>query len=177
MNLAISAKYLRQFINELRGAGPREIGGVLVGEHLGGDKFALANFSVQRIGGGHGHFERDPAEARQFVEDAIARAGGDPTKVNYLGEWHSHPSWSARPSQTDIDQMQMIVQDPEELATFSVLIIVAVRPSVLEMSATLFRQDQAPEAVKVQVVDDSDTTRWAMAPSEPEADSCEKECD
>jgi integrative and conjugative element protein (TIGR02256 family) len=167
MRLSITRILLDRLIDELRRARRREIGGVLVGEHQGSDDFALVGLSVQRRGGGRSHFQRDPIQAARFVDAAIAQAGGDAQRVNYLGEWHSHPSFSASPSVTDTAQMQSIVDDPDEPATFAVLIVVSGRRTGLEMSATLFRGGHRPEPVDVKIVGAVDKGRWTMVPSDP----------
>jgi [CysO sulfur-carrier protein]-S-L-cysteine hydrolase len=139
MILVVDALHIERLTGELKRAGSREIGGVLVGEHLDGDRFALLDFSVQRRGGGRAHFKRDPAKAARFVRKAIAKSGGDANRVNYLGEWHSHPNCSALPSGIDRLQMREIVEDPEASAHFSVLMIVGLVGRCFEMSMTLFR--------------------------------------
>jgi proteasome lid subunit RPN8/RPN11 len=167
MRLQIEAPHLHKLISELGRAGAREIGGVLVGEHVGGDDFRLIDLSVQRRGGGHAHFNRDPVQAARFVDGAIARSGGDATRINYLGEWHSHPLFSASPSTTDVAQMQQIVEDPDGVASFGVLIVVSGRPHGLEMSATLFRPDHPREPVDVHVPGTEMREHWRQASSEP----------
>ena len=149
LHLEIATDQLARLRGELVRAHHREIGGVLVGEHLGGDRFRLVAMSVQRRGGGRARFRRDPVAAARFVEDTIEEAGGDATRFNYLGEWHSHPGMSASPSATDLAQMQTIVDDPAEIATFAVLTVVSWRPAGLELSATLFRAGSDPEPIEV----------------------------
>ncbi len=130
---------------ELRGAGRREIGGVLVGERLGGDLFRIADASVQRGGGTNMTFERDPAQHRLFLDNFFARTGHDYARFNYLGEWHSHPNAIALPSGTDVRSMMEIVCDPEVNAAFAALLIVRRRLfGKLHVSATEFRCGQAP---------------------------------
>lgn len=151
MILALSADHLKRLAAELVRAGSREIGGVLVGKHLGGDRFAVLDFSVQRRGGGRAHFRRNPAKAASFVDASIASNGGDPAQVNYLGEWHSHPTCVAIPSSIDVMQMRAIVDDPDEPALFSVLLVVRLAENKLQMSITLFRRglDAVPVAVEL----------------------------
>jgi proteasome lid subunit RPN8/RPN11 len=167
MRLEIETHHLHRLVAELRRAGAREIGGVLVGEHVGGDDFRLVDLSVQRRGGGHAHFNRDPVQAARFVNAAIERAGGDATRINYVGEWHSHPLFSASPSTTDVNQMQAIVEDPDGVATFGVLIVVSARPNGLEMSATLFRPGLSREPVDVAVPGGEMNERWQQTSSDP----------
>ena len=51
------------------------------------------------------------------------QTGHDYTRFNYLGEWHSHPSFAPYPSRTDDLSMLQIVQDVEVGANFAVLLI------------------------------------------------------
>jgi len=168
VRLSITKGQINKLIGELRRAGRREIGGVLVGEHRGGDDFALVDLSVQRRGGGRAHFHRDPVQAALFVDRAIASAGGQAERVNYVGEWHSHPSFCASPSVTDLEQMQAIVDDPDETATFAVLIVVSGRPAGLAMSATLFRSGTGmAEPVEMEIVGGVAEAGCTMVPSVP----------
>lgn len=176
MTLEIGGSHFCRLAAELARAGAREIGGVLVGEHVAGNCFRLLDLSVQRRGGGHSHFTRDPLKAAQFVNQAILDAGGDPTRINYLGEWHSHPSFSASPSIVDVGQMQRIVEDPDEVAGFAVLIVVSGRPTGLELSATLFRPAEAPTPVELQVPGVEVRVTWHQAASDPVAYSNNERC-
>jgi hypothetical protein len=52
------------------------------------------------------------------------RTQHDYTRFNYIGEWHSHPSFTPVPSRCDDNSMREIVQDPKVGANFVVLLIV-----------------------------------------------------
>jgi integrative and conjugative element protein (TIGR02256 family) len=106
----------------LRNAGRREVGGILMGEHAGQNLFIIRAMTVHRRGAFASFVRR--------VEDAIGRlraffqqTGHDYTRFNYLGEWHSHPSFLPYPSKTDDLSMLQIVQDGEVGANFAVLLI------------------------------------------------------
>ena len=101
MNLILTSKTLETLHQELKKARRREIGGVLVGEHIKGETFRIAGISVQRDGGGAAHFERDPVRAKEFLDAFFSETNHDYGRFNYLGEWHSHPTFTALPSQTD----------------------------------------------------------------------------
>lgn len=103
-------------------AGQREIGGVLMGEHVGANEFIVRELSVHRRGSFASFLRR--------IEDAIGqmraffkRTGHDYLRYNYLGEWHSHPSFAPFPSSTDDASMLDIVQDKSVGANFVVLMI------------------------------------------------------
>ncbi|UWU75982.1 Mov34/MPN/PAD-1 family protein [Bradyrhizobium huanghuaihaiense] len=145
MKLILPAALVETLKQELRRAGSREIGGVMVGEYLCDQTFRLADISVQTSGGSRAHFERDLEHSTSFLKEFFARTGHDYSRFNYLGEWHSHPSFAAMPSGQDVATMREIVQDPKVGVHFAVLLIVRlVRRSDLELSATVFRPHATP---------------------------------
>lgn len=135
---------------ELRRAGNREIGGVMVAENLGDAVFRLAGFSVQRSGGGVASFVRKPALHRRFMKSFFEQTGWDYARFNYFGEWHSHPLYPAIPSSVDLRQMQELVDDPHQTALFAVLLIVRLGlRGGIEASAYAFRRGH--QAIEVQI--------------------------
>jgi hypothetical protein len=71
--------------------------------------------------------------------------GHQPERFNYLGEWHSHPSYLAIPSEADIQQMQDLVEDEDQASTFLVLMVVKLsEDSRLRGSVYGFRPQLAP---------------------------------
>jgi integrative and conjugative element protein (TIGR02256 family) len=151
MKILLPQPIVQRLANELRRARRREIGGLLMGEHLLGETFRIAEVSVQRSGGSSAHFIRDPAEHRAQLAEFFQRNGGDYTRFNYMGEWHSHPSFEPLPSITDLMTMQSIVDDPEVGANFLVLLILtSKRRKGMEVSATGFRRGGEPFAVSIE---------------------------
>jgi [CysO sulfur-carrier protein]-S-L-cysteine hydrolase len=113
--------------SELRKAGPREIGGVLMGEAVAQDTFRVIEASVQRDGGTATSFVRDPWHHGEAIRSFLRETGYDYTRFNYLGEWHSHPSFSTNPSLADLSAMQELLADGRIGATFACLLIVRLR--------------------------------------------------
>jgi integrative and conjugative element protein (TIGR02256 family) len=111
----------------LRKAGHREIGGMLMAEQLSPDHFRIVDFSVDSLSGSHTHFRRDPRMHRATLDAFFERTGRDYESFNYLGEWHSHPSFSVRPSAEDVATMMDIVEAPGSTITFAMLLIVRLR--------------------------------------------------
>jgi hypothetical protein len=71
----------------------------------------------------------------------LARTGSDYTRFNYLGEWHSHPSFPALPSGTDVRQMQGLIEERGQPANFLVLLVVKLgRGGEIEATAHAFRR-------------------------------------
>jgi proteasome lid subunit RPN8/RPN11 len=124
---------------ELRDTGNQEIGGVLMGEHVREGVFRIADFTVQRHRGTWFSFVR-------LVQDSLKRAlknffrstNYQYTKFNYLGEWHSHPSFSLQPSRMDQQSMWEIVNDPDVGANFAILLIVNLKSKKLQGSVNIF---------------------------------------
>lgn len=123
IDVVLNSECVRKLKYELRTAGQNEIGGVLAAEQVGDGCFLVVDLSVQR-NGTHSHFERDPAQHREFIRRFHERMGHKPERFNYLGEWHSHPAYPVTPSDVDLRQMQDLVEDAEQKSSFLVLMIV-----------------------------------------------------
>ncbi len=108
--------------NALRVAGSNECGGVLMAEHVGPDQFVVRRLTVQG-GGRFASFVRGTRSAFRALGEYFRQSGHDYTRFNYLGEWHSHPSFSVQPSRTDHNSMLEIVTNPKVGANFVVLLI------------------------------------------------------
>jgi proteasome lid subunit RPN8/RPN11 len=148
MHLLLTTAVLKRLRRELRRAHSREIGGLLMGEHLGGDAFRVAEITVQRAGGSAAHFVRDPAEHRASLQAFFARNGGDYARFNYLGEWHSHPIFEPLPSSVDVATMQLLVENAGVGANFLVLLVVKLAGRrTIEASATAFVARTPPTEV------------------------------
>lgn len=106
----------------LRKAGRREVGGILMGEHTGPNLFVVREMTVHRRGA-FASFVRKIEDAIGRLRAFFQQTGNDYTRFNYLGEWHSHPSFAPYPSRTDDLSMLQIVQDEAVGANFVVLLI------------------------------------------------------
>lgn len=145
IELLLSEKVRARLCRELRRAGTDEIGGVMAGEDLGDGRFLVGDLSVQRNGGGFAQFVRNPSIHRRFMRRFFARTGNQYARYNYLGEWHSHPSFSTQPSITDARQMQLLIEDVDQQANFLMLMIAKLdRLGEVEASAHAFRRGLLP---------------------------------
>jgi integrative and conjugative element protein (TIGR02256 family) len=150
MQLLLAPQITKRLKRELRRAGRREIGGLLMGEHLSDGVFRVVDISVQRAGGSHSCFIRNPTDHKTQLEKFFAQTGNDYARFNYLGEWHSHPSFDPFPSVTDVQTMQSIVDDPCVGVNFLVLLIPKLGSSMqIEATATAFRAGTPPLAVPI----------------------------
>jgi hypothetical protein len=64
------------------------------------------------------------------------------SRFNYIGEWHSHPSFEVSPSGTDLDSMRRLVRDPGFKGRFAVLMITRKDPSQLTYGAWRLSRDR-----------------------------------
>lgn len=152
MRLVVPSAVFQKLASDLLRAKAREIGGLLFGEHVEGDLFRVLDASVQTTGGTNVHFKRDPKAHKAALEAFFEITGHNYAKYNYLGEWHSHPSFSTAPSADDMDTMHQIVADPTVGANFAILIIVKLESSrSLELSATAYFAGGVCEAVDVTI--------------------------
>ena len=151
MQLLLTPPIAQRLRRELRRAGRREIGGLLMGEHLHGDVFRIVDITVQRSGGSRACFVRHPHEHQAELSRFFERTEANYTRFNYLGEWHSHPSFEPLPSETDLETMQSIVSDASVGANFLVLMIVRLAGhGALQVTATAFRAGAVPVPVALE---------------------------
>ena len=122
LTLILPSEEQELLLAALRKAGRREVGGILMGEHVGQNIFTVREMTVQ----GRGTF----ASFMRRIEDVIGslkaffrKTGHDYGRFNYIGEWHSHPSFAPYPSRTDDLSMLQIIQDESVGANFAVLLI------------------------------------------------------
>src|SRR5258705_10877631 len=95
----------------LRRAHDREIGGMLFAEPLQPSHFRIIDFSLDSFSGSHTTFRRDPQTHQNMLDEFFRHTGRDFRRFNYLGEWHSHPSFSVQPSPQDLMTMTDIVEN------------------------------------------------------------------
>lgn len=139
MKLLLPDEIESQMKRELRAASRREIGGVLLGELIGPGLFRVAEITVQRTGGTSSTFVRIPRLHVDAISAFFERTGHRYERFNYLGEWHSHPSYPTRPSGSDLRAMEEILCNPNMAVNFAVLSIVKLLPgSSFEISSYAF---------------------------------------
>jgi hypothetical protein len=94
---------------------------MLLAEQLAPGRFRIVDLTVDAFSGSHTAFRRDPHVHRKTLDEFFERTGRDFARFNYLGEWHSHPSFSVHPSNDDIRSMTEIVEDADSGINFAVL--------------------------------------------------------
>lgn len=149
MRLVLPNSVLKKLRLHMLKAGKREIGGMLMGEDLGGQVFRIVDFSVDMKRGTTSSFIRDSDEHDLALQRFYEETGADYKRFNYLGEWHTHPSFAVAPSINDISAMQGIVNGGGNV-DFAFLFISRLRWFwQFECSAHLFIRGRQPIQVEV----------------------------
>ena len=139
MQILLPEKIAQRLSLALKEAGRREIGGVLMGERVSDGVYRVQNLTVQRRGGTFASFVRSVQGILTPLKRFFRQTGYNYTRFNYLGEWHSHPSFALEPSPLDHETMWDIIEDPQVGANFAVLIIVRLDDiGRLEAKATVY---------------------------------------
>ena len=124
MQIVLPEKIIRKLIKAMQKAGSKEIGGILMGEHISDGVYRVKDLTIQAQSGTVISFLRLPVAILNPLQNFFRKTGYDFTRFNYLGEWHSHPSFTLEPSSTDCKTMWEIIEDPSVGANFAVLMIV-----------------------------------------------------
>jgi integrative and conjugative element protein (TIGR02256 family) len=165
MQLLLTPAIIQRLQRELRKAGRREIGGLLMGEHVQGELFRVVDLTVQHSGGTTACFIRHPHEHQAELDQFFERTGADYTRYNYLGEWHSHPSFAPVPSETDAETMQSIVSDASVGVNFLILLIVKrAGRQTLQVTATAFRPGTLPFEVGIVLEETGESSKALKTP-------------
>jgi hypothetical protein len=114
----------QRLITALKDAGDQEIGGILMGEHVAGFVYRIQDITIQYHHGTFVSFVRVIQEILNPLRQFFRRTGHNFVRFNYLGEWHSHPSYALVPSNVDSETMWEIVEDPKVGANFAALMII-----------------------------------------------------
>jgi [CysO sulfur-carrier protein]-S-L-cysteine hydrolase len=139
MKIVIPRNIKEQLRIALVNAGSNETGGILMGEHIGVDEFHIKEITVEPSLGTIAYFVRSLAHAVSSLHKFFQKTKYDYLHFNYLGEWHSHPSFLPKPSNKDLSTMIESINDKKIGANFLVLIVLKLGTlGSLEGSATVF---------------------------------------
>ena len=142
MKIYLPNRIKRRLRFALEKAGVKEIGGVLMGEHIGEAEFRIHDLTIQKRHGTVASFVRLVADAVASLQRFFKQTGYNYRKFNYLGEWHSHPSFPPTPSPKDIQSMLEIITDTDIDANFLILLIVQRKEGQeIEATSTAFLPD------------------------------------
>jgi hypothetical protein len=131
-------------------AGTREIGGQLFGEQLAPSDFRITELTVQARRGSFARFMVDLLQAARDALRFFDRTEHRYTRFNYIGEWHSHPSFEIKPSPTDVQTMVDLVTDPAFRGSFAIMLIVRLDADVVSAGAWLFDPQGTARAIDLE---------------------------
>ena len=125
MRLRLPNDQVGQLTEALRRAGTKEIGGQIFGEQLAGSDFRATEFTVQKRRGqlSASRFFVDLTQAARDAMRFFHKTEHRYLRYNYIGEWHSHPSFTVTPSGTDVQSMIALVTDPSFRGNFAALLV------------------------------------------------------
>lgn len=138
MLLRLDARALATLRSALVRGGRRETGGQLFGRMHAPGVFSVVELTAQKRLGTVACFFVDLIDALKLSERFFYKRRGDYRTYNYIGEWHSHPSFAVTPSGTDIVTMRQLVMDASFKGNFSVLLITRLDQDTLTASACVF---------------------------------------
>jgi len=132
--------------------GSRETGGQMFGEQLAVSDFRITELTVQARPGSFARFIVDVLQATRDAMSFFSRTQHAYRRYNYIGEWHSHPSFAIEPSNVDAATMRKLVRDPQFKGTFAILMIVRLDGDVVNAHAWLFDPQGAEHAVSLEIM-------------------------
>jgi hypothetical protein len=150
ITIALSRDAARTVCDVCIRAGSLETGGMLFAEHAATDVFRVVEVTSAPPGR-FASFVRILTEGLARLEDFFRRHRRAYTRFNYLGEWHSHPSFALHPSATDDATMRDIVGDPRTGAFFVVLMIVKMEGGELRARAWAYFPHDSAEECRVEI--------------------------
>ena len=138
MKIILPTKIVQQLRYSMFFAGRREIGGILMAEDLGNQSFRVSDISIDMNSGTYCSFFRNAIEHDQALAKFHEINAGQHNRYNYLGERHTHPSFTVQPSLQDLEAMADLV-DGGGGVDFAVLLIARIKWFCkFECSAQLF---------------------------------------
>ena len=150
MRIRLAHDQLQNLKPALVQAGTREIGGQLFGEQLAPSDFCVTELTIQAQRGAFARFIVDLVQAARDAMRFFDRTEHRYTRFNYIGEWHSHPSFEVKPSPKDFRTMIELVTDPAFQGNFAILMIVRLDGKILSTGAWLFDPQGTARAITLE---------------------------
>lgn len=151
MRLRLPAEQAGKVVSALAQARDKEIGGQLFGEQILPSDFRITELSIQRRRGTFARFVVDLMQAARDAASFFTRTDHRYARFNYLGEWHSHPSFPVLPSATDKTTMRGLVDDADFKGNFAVLMIVKLDARKLAAGAWVFARHDSESNVHLEI--------------------------
>jgi len=150
MKLRIPPDQAARLCTALERAGRNEIGGQIFGEKLAQSDFRATDVTVQKRRGTIAKFLVDIVQAARDAMRFYDRTNHVYTRFNYIGEWHSHPSFDVRPSRTDVESMRQLVLDSSFQGLFAVMVIVRLDGEEISAAGWVFSPSGTEEPIQLE---------------------------
>jgi hypothetical protein len=150
VKLHLPAEQANVLVEALTHARTNEVGGQIYGQQLAASDFRITDITLQRKSGTFARFVVDLVQAARDAFAFFERTRHSYPQYNYIGEWHSHPSFAVQPSTTDVAAMRSVVQDTAFKGNFAVLMIAKLDDAGLHCGGWLFDPRGREEPVTIE---------------------------
>lgn len=152
LSLTVPRSQLAKLQVYLTQGGKREIGGWLIAEQIAPGEFELVGITVDLEAGTRDRFASLPEPHSEQMDRILLENSGRVGQVNYLGEWHSHPTFPPVPSEIDFASMTDMVANSGP--SFAVLVIVRLMDNAsVQATITTFQRGHLPVAGRLMTPD------------------------
>lgn len=152
LSLTVPRSQFAKLQIHLTQGGKREIGGWLVAEQTAPGEFELVGLTVDLEAGTRDRFDSLPEPHSEQMNRILLENRDRAGRIDYLGEWHSHPTFPPIPSNIDLASMTDMVENSGP--SFATLLIVRLLGNALiQATITTFQRGQLPEAGQLIIAD------------------------
>lgn len=155
MRIRLTRESFYDLRQALERGGIRETGGQLFGEQIAPSDFVVTRLTVQHQVGSFSRFVVDIVQAMRDALEFFRSTNRQFARFNYIGEWHSHPSFAIEPSHTDTTAMRDIVNDADFRGHFAVLVIARLQEASVSCGGWVFDRCGGAEPVTIEVGNES----------------------
>ena len=128
---------------------PHEFGGIISGFKVNNHIIAVDAEQPKMFMQSKTGFTRNPGNLNKYLKRIFEKTDG---KLDYIGEWHSHPLAKSIYSDQDIQSMREIANDKEIATTSPVLIILSISSSKSSYSMYILQNDNLIHLNKTEII-------------------------
>jgi integrative and conjugative element protein (TIGR02256 family) len=130
---------------------PNETGGVLLGHQTPADRFGAVVRHLVGPGPAAVHKPRRFEPDHEWQAAQVAQLWTRDQSLEYLGDWHTHPSGSVDLSPMDRDALRVIAASPDADQPHPVMLVVALHPNRSRLGATLLSDGRVFKALRLAI--------------------------
>lgn len=119
---------------------PKEFGGVFIGNSTSCDSLLIEDILIpDAYENGKTIFVRHPGSLNERLKLIYQESDG---RIDYVGEWHSHPDAAAIPSSTDKEAIRNISKNEDINTATPIMAIVEVRKNKTKMEFYIYKDNK-----------------------------------